>query len=181
MLQPFDRFRLETSFEVPEHLKTFADTASGVLKQAHTEGLQLEGVSVRTAIDHEARRLYIERPADTPIDRELLAIHMGRAADWLSVSFSHSRHTLWSEQYAQPMSTVVIEESGSRAYSRNPLTVGTEQSIQSDKEAGSLLRNRLFVALGAVNFYGLDEARELVAQHNAEDEARKALEEKKAS
>lgn len=157
MAENIEKFQLASPIAFPPHLYRFADQATTLLTNAHEHGLHLDGVSVRTSEDYEARRLFIEREAEYHLDRELLAIHLAKSAGWLSVSFSHSRRTMADLGYQFPQSSVVIESAGAQVHNQNNGRIGPSEHITGDEVAGKRVTHRLIRSFGSMGIYNDDQ------------------------
>jgi hypothetical protein len=159
MLQTFDQLHFSSPVETPKHLETFTGAALQVLEYAHTNGLQLERVSVKTGSDSHASHLYLERLEEHPLDREFLSLHLGEGA--LSASFAHSRYTLSQEKYASRQITVAVEQARGLVYRREPASV-TPEEITNNEIAGRHFTNRLIRSLGSFGVYNAEEVEKLL-------------------
>lgn len=153
MLQRIDQFRLEPSVEVPEQFDEFAETSIALLRQAHHQGLERDFATVRITSDYEAHRLYIESQHTRTVDREQLAIHLGKRSQWLMVSLQQNIAPEERSGLSYPRSTVVIEQAGTQVHHTDFVHIGPSEHLEENEIAGQYFTDRLYRSLGYFGIY----------------------------
>jgi hypothetical protein len=153
MLQPGNYLRLDTAVGIPGHFDEFAEVSTTHLRDAHSHGMERDLASVRVSTDTEAARLYIESQHPQRVDRELLAVHLARSGEWLMVSFQQALAAQESGGLSYPLSTVVIEQSGTRVHHTGHGGRLAEARLDDNEIAGKYFTGRLYRSLGYFGLY----------------------------
>ena len=161
MLQRIDQFRMNPSVEIPEQYDEFATLSIDLLRHAHQQGLDRDLATVRVSTDYEAHRLYIESQHDRLVDREHLAIHLGRSGQWLSVSFQQQLDPAERGALSYPRSTVVIESAGVQVHHTDYTSLGPSEHIEDNEIAGRYFTDRLYRSFGYFGIYSAEQLEQL--------------------